>query len=109
MGTLRIDLLGTSFSIEAKEDTAYLEKLLEYYERITLEVQDMASNADKRKIAILSGIMLCDELFKERTKTSELKKFLEDKQEPNLFDSQELFEVEKRTLKMINDLDRLLP
>lgn len=39
MGTLQIDLLGTSFSIKATEDDEYLEKLLGYYKKIIDEIQ----------------------------------------------------------------------
>ena len=37
-GTLQIDLLGTSFSIKADEDTSYLEQILGYYKRIVNQI-----------------------------------------------------------------------
>jgi len=39
MGTLQIDVLGTSFSIKASEDEEYLKKLLGYYKKIVEEIQ----------------------------------------------------------------------
>ncbi len=39
MGTLKIELLGTSFSIKASEDDDYLKKLLGYYKNIVDEIQ----------------------------------------------------------------------
>ena len=39
MGSLQIDVLGTSFSIKANEDDEYLSKLLGYYTKIVEEIQ----------------------------------------------------------------------
>lgn len=65
MGKLHINLLGTSFAIQSNEDQEYLDKLLGYYSRITADVQKMGTD-NPTQIAILSGIMLCDELYKEK-------------------------------------------
>ena len=62
MGKLKVDLLGTSFTIQANEETEYLEKLLGYYKRITDDVQKIDTVKTPLQISILSGIMLCDEL-----------------------------------------------
>ena len=35
MGTLQINILGTSFTIKADEDSEYLNKLLRYYKGVT--------------------------------------------------------------------------
>ena len=51
MGRLQVNMLGTSFTIRAKEDDEYLEKLYTYY----------------REISILAGITLVDELIKSKT------------------------------------------
>ena len=40
MGTLQIDVLGTSFSIRASEDSDYLNKLLGYYKRIVTQIEN---------------------------------------------------------------------
>ena len=66
MGKLRIEMLGTSFTIQANEDTAYLEKLLGYYKRITDDVGGIDSIKNPLQTAILSGIMIVDELYKEK-------------------------------------------
>ena len=44
MGKLKIDMLGTSFTIQANEDNQYLEKLLGYYKRITDDVKNIDSS-----------------------------------------------------------------
>ncbi|MDR1443333.1 MAG: mannose-6-phosphate isomerase, class I [Treponema sp.] len=63
---LRLEILGTSFTISADEERSYLEKLLqEYY----LKVRDMQKSTglkDPLKIAILTGFTLCDELHRVR-------------------------------------------
>lgn len=107
MGTLQIDILGTSFAIQAKEDTPYLEKLLAYYTQIALEVEETSHINDSVKIALLSGIMLCDELQKERIKSAELTKLLQ-KSDNSTRDTQEKNEAERITLNMIQKIDRLL-
>ncbi len=109
MGKLNIDILGTSFSIEAKEDNEYLNKLLSYYTQVTKEVKLMAHNTDPKKVAILTGIMICDELFKDRAKAEEVKKHLEMHTGENPELQKDLHEVERITLKMIQDLDRINP
>ncbi|MFI3257540.1 MAG: cell division protein ZapA [Spirochaetales bacterium] len=108
MGTLQINILGTSFAIEAKEDNQYLEKLLSYYSTLVSEIETTAHVNDPLKIAILSGIMMCDELYKERKKADEFKTFLESRNEAGQGEEKERYEAERITLKMIKNIDRLL-
>ena len=64
---LRIDLLGTSFSIKADKDQDYLRKLLNKYKRAVDEVRAGTGLEDPLKTAIVAGIFLCDEIEKQRT------------------------------------------
>ncbi|MCR4939147.1 MAG: cell division protein ZapA [Treponemataceae bacterium] len=99
MGTLQIDILGTSFAIQAKEDTAYLENLLAYYRQVSEQIEKSTGLTDPIKQSILTGIMLCDELYKEKKKNSNtLGKPTND----------DLFEAEKLTLKMIEKISTVL-
>ncbi len=109
MGKLNIDLLGSSFSIEAKEDNQYLQKLLTHYDTITKEVRLMTQNTDPLKIAILSGIMLCDEFYKDKAKVEDFQKKIESNSAAEQRNENEVIEAEKITLKMIQDIDRILP
>ena len=98
-GTLQINILGTSFSIQANEDSLYLDKLLQYY-RSTVE--DVARSTDLKepiKIAVLAGIMITDELMKERQNAAST---------DSLMVNAELSEVEKRTNQMMKKLDQAL-
>lgn len=100
MGTLQIDLLGTSFSIKATEDDEYLEKLLGYYKKIIDEIQKSGMLKETLHVSILAGIMLCDELYKEKSRKSL-------SQDPQaLQNSNE--KAEKLTAEMIKKLDKAL-
>jgi mannose-6-phosphate isomerase len=89
---LRLEILGTSFTITADEEGPYLEKLLnDYYARLE-EVQKSTGLRDPLKIAILAGYLLCDDLHK-------IKQERDDPEEEETF---------KRTLKLIARLDEVL-
>lgn len=67
MGRLQVNMLGTSFTIKAKEDDEYLEKLYTYYREITGTIGESKSLSDPLQISILAGITLVDELIKAKT------------------------------------------
>jgi cell division protein ZapA (FtsZ GTPase activity inhibitor) len=67
---LRIDLLGTSFTIKADKDLVYLRSLLSKYRKTIESVRAGTGIDDPLKIAILAGIFLCDEVEKVRTETA---------------------------------------
>lgn len=71
MGKLQIDVLGSSFAIEAKEDDTYLKRLLSYYAEMTGQIEQKSKLRDPLQVSILSGIMLCDELYKEKIKNAQ--------------------------------------
>ena len=97
MGTLQINTLGTSFEIQAKEDDAYLKNLLSYFNQISNQIEASTELQDPLKIAILSGIMICDELYKEKKKNAD-----------NIDKKEDLFEAERLTLQMIEKITRVL-
>lgn len=74
MALLQINVLGTSFAISANEDEEYLKKLLSYYSQITEEIKKSDNLKDPKQTAILAGILLCDELYKEKEKYLKLRK-----------------------------------
>lgn len=99
MGTLQINVLGTSFAIQAKEDSTYLENLLNYYTQKTEQIERDTGLKDQLKKAILSGIMLCDELYKEK------KRNISSNQSS---DDDTLHEAERLTLEMIDKINNVL-
>jgi len=63
---MRIELLGTSFTIQTDEDPEYLSDIVDYFKTKIQEIQSGVSTRDPLKISILTGIVVIDELFKER-------------------------------------------
>jgi mannose-6-phosphate isomerase len=89
---LRFDILGASFSITADEEESYLEQLLnEYYLKVR-DTQKSTGLKDPLKIAILTGYLLCDELYKL-------------KREANAPEKEETL---RRTMNLMSRLDETL-
>lgn len=97
MGRLSINLLGTLFSINASEDDAYLESLLDNYTQVVNKIQSNGMRLNDLQVAILAGIMVTDDLFRERAKKTEHK---------NNTASDD--EAEKHTIEMIKKLEQAL-
>ena len=99
MGNLQIDLLGTPFSIQANESPEYLEKLLDYYKKVVNHVDKEAKIKDPLKVAIISGIMICDELCKEKQKLQFTNQTI---------NKQDLVEAEEIALRIIENIDKVI-
>jgi len=67
---LSVQLLGTSFSLKSTENLDYLKEVVAYYEEKVEETRRGVSLQDPLKIALLTGIVLADELMKERSRQS---------------------------------------
>jgi len=61
---MRIELLGTSFSVRTDEDPQYLQEVVEYFRGKVEEVQKSGTTGDPLKQAILAGILASDEYMK---------------------------------------------
>jgi cell division protein ZapA (FtsZ GTPase activity inhibitor) len=61
---LKIQALGTSFSITAGEDPAYLNDVLAQYQAAVANTQAISGMKDPLKVAILTGFLLCDAINK---------------------------------------------
>jgi len=94
-GNLQIDLLGTSFAIQADEKSEYLSALYAHFKKTVTKVEATSGLEDPLKIAIISGILLGDELYKERMKRSDI-------------GALDLSEAEKLTLEMISRIDQVI-
>lgn len=95
-GSLQIDLLGTSFAIQADEKPEYLNALYNHYKKTINQIESTSSVTDPLKIAIIAGILLGDEFYKEKMKHSD---------QPT---STELAEAEKLALGMISRIDQVI-
>ncbi len=95
-GSLQIDLLGTSFAIQADESPEYLANVYAKYRSTVAHIEKAASVKDPLKIAILAGILLADESSKEKAQRRESP------------DQRDLAEVERLALGMISRIDQVL-
>jgi cell division protein ZapA (FtsZ GTPase activity inhibitor) len=89
---LCIDVLGTSLSIAADEDPAYLEDLLNRYRKVIENTKISTGLENPLKLAILTGFLLCDEIEKIKRR-----------------DAREDREAEQLTLDMIARIDEAIP
>ena len=68
MGSLQIDVFNPPFVIQVNESDEYLQKLLGYYKKIIERIQNNGALKNPLQVSSLAGIMLCDELYKEKSK-----------------------------------------
>jgi len=87
---LLLDILGTSFTITADEDEAYLREILEQYRSAIENTQNISGITDPLNVAILTGYLLCDEINKMKNRVDE-----------------ESLEVKERTLGLIAKLEKI--
>lgn len=99
MGKLQINILGATFAVQAKEDDAYLQKLLSYYKEITDTIQKSGNLKDPVQISILAGITLVDELYKSKQQNASYAKELSGTDNE---------EAERLTMDMIEKIDSAL-
>lgn len=94
---LRLDILGTSFSLAADEDPAYLNSLLNRYRLKVENTRKATGLIDPLKTAIVTGFLLCDEVTKLQEERNIAELFEED-----------FNKVERLTLDMIARIDTAL-
>jgi hypothetical protein len=94
---IRVDLLGTSFSITVDEDSFYVKLLLDRYRRIIESTQKTTGIEDPLKTAIIAGFLLCDEVEKLRARENS---------GLGVFNS---IQAEELTLDLIDRIDKILP
>ena len=106
MGLLKINVLGYSFAIQAKEDDEYLEKLLNYYTQIINEIEKSDHLKDPKKTAILAGILLVDELYKEKERNAKLLLDSDSKEETD--ENRDDDEINSITSDLISQIEQVL-
>lgn len=99
---LRLEILGTSFSITTDEEPAYLEEVLSQYRTVVANTHDISGMNDPLKIAILAGFLLCDEINKLRIQTGQ------ERQEAEARREGEVRELEQRAMNLIARIDQVL-
>lgn len=94
--SLQIDLLGSSFAIQADEKPEYLNALYNHYKKTITQIETTSGLKEPIKIAIIAGILLADELYKEKMKNQ------------NTSDTLDLAEAERLALAMISRIDQAI-
>lgn len=107
MGSLQIDVFNSPFVIQVNEDDEYLQKLLWYYKKIIERIQRNGALKNPLQISSLAGIMLCDELYKEKSK-SQLAKGEGMEVSGILANPEESNEAERLTKTMIEKIEKAL-
>ena len=67
--TMKIELLGTSFSIQTDEDPQHLQDIVDYLKTKIQEIRSSVTTSDALKVSILAALLVTDELFQERAAT----------------------------------------
>jgi len=93
---LSVQILGTSFSLKSTENLDYLRQVVAYYEEKVEETRRGVSLQDPLKIALLTGIVLADEVLKERGRHS------------GTLSAPEADEAERITRALIEKIDSIL-
>ncbi|MFO8063196.1 MAG: cell division protein ZapA [Spirochaetota bacterium] len=108
---MRIELLGTSFTVHTDEDPERLRDIVDYYKTKVQEIQGSVSTDDELKVAILAGLLSVDELFKARGEVEPASSAntadTEEKKESSASDG-EVEEVEEIANNLIETLDATL-
>ncbi|MBR1404455.1 MAG: cell division protein ZapA [Treponema sp.] len=108
MGSLLIDVFDTPFSIRADEDDEYLGQILSYYKKIVSQIQKNGVLQNPVQISALAGVMLCDELYKEKSKTAQLSKRGDSPVSSIMVDEQKSEEAERIAKHLIEKIDKVL-
>ncbi|NNM66619.1 MAG: cell division protein ZapA [Spirochaetales bacterium] len=93
---LAVKLLGSSFSLKSDENLDYLKEVVAYYQKKVEETGQSLTTGDPLKMALLAGILVTDELLKERKKN------------PQGFSPPEAEEAERITRSLIEKIDSIL-
>ncbi|MBQ9622493.1 MAG: cell division protein ZapA [Treponema sp.] len=109
MGSLQIDVFNSPFVIQVNEDDEYLQKLLWYYKKIIERIKRNGVLKNPVQISSLAGIMLCDELYKEKSKAQLSKANAAQNGVGGIFsDPEESNEAERRAKMMIEKIEKAL-
>jgi hypothetical protein len=92
---LSVNVLGTSFDLEADKEDDYVQSIYDYYLSVLEKAKETSDVDDPLKIAIIAGLFLSDEVFKARFETTET--------DPNAF-----IDMETTTMRMIAKIDNVI-
>ena len=92
---MKIDILGTSFTVQSDQDPAYLRDVSNFYSTKVEEIRRSVTTTDPLKISILAGLLIIDEYYKYKSGTGNI-------------DIKDTLEADKITKDLIHTLDQAL-
>jgi len=93
-GHVQIQLLGVSFTINTDEEPEYMSTIIDYLKKKIESTQNLVKLKDPLKVAILTSLLITDELFKEKNS-----------KEAQTLSQMEAAEAEKLAEKMIQRIN----
>ncbi len=69
--TVRVNICGTEYPIQAEEDAEYIQRIAAYVDERMREVPVSVTMQSLTSVAVLTAIRIADELHKEREKQQE--------------------------------------
>jgi cell division protein ZapA (FtsZ GTPase activity inhibitor) len=110
MNSVKVDLLGISFSIETDKEPAQFSQLLEYVKRNVSAVEAQTGVHDPLKLAVLSSLLISDDYLAFKSQMGELEKKAATSRftRPDEEHAAALEEAERITLRLISSLDERL-
>ena len=66
MASVQVNIFGQIYNIKGMEDDAYIRELAAFLDAKMREVQQGTNTADPHRVAILTALTICDELFRLR-------------------------------------------
>ena len=81
MAKVEVEILGQRYKIEGEDSSEYLKKVADFVDFRMKEVMKETGLVDSYKIAILTCLIIADELFRTKKKLSQLQEEFERKVE----------------------------
>ena len=72
MASVQVNIFGQIYNIKGMEDDTYIRELADFLDAKMREVQQGTNTADPHRVAILTALTICDELFRLREKHQSL-------------------------------------
>ena len=94
---LSVNVLGTSFDLEADQKDDYVASIYDYYLSVLEKAKETSDVDDPLKIAIIAGLFLSDEVFKARLETT-----------GTVTDPKTFNDIETTTMRMIAKIDDVI-
>jgi len=103
--SVRVDVLGTSFTVQTDEDPAYFSELLSYFRSRIALVESQTRIQDPLKLSSLAAILMADELFKLKDASGGLAAMADSPEG----EERAAEEAERIALRLIADIEDKLP